>query len=121
MSLQSFKEKIQNKLVENGFEVVDKISMYFTNAIAQKSYKTKVGDKEAVVRFTSCEDENYATLTAEYQSEGRNILSSCITNLDNNLSEEFLDDLVKSFSIEVNKKVDDSYARKLYKNKKIKS
>lgn len=84
------------------------------SAIATKDFQTAVGTKTAFAYFYffKLDPSNYR-LSANYQSQGRNILSTSSQFIPVNSSEVEVESLIAKFSDEVNAIVSESYAYKL--------
>jgi hypothetical protein len=106
------KALVADLLKENGWLVVGRLCFECTTAVARKVYVTAVAPKEAVVYLSRYEGRYF--LTGGYESEGCNILSTVRTELNSDMTPEFIKQRVKTFSTEIDEEVDDSYARRLY-------
>ncbi len=80
---------------------------------ARKSYPTAVGPKEAIAYLRDHRDtSDCILLTAEYQSEGRNVLSTIYVSINNGAGDA-ISSKVALFSSEVDETVSKTYAAKL--------
>ncbi len=106
----SLKATIAALLAEIEWEAHDPMEY----AIAFKEYQTAVGVKEAQAQLSPLNDPaSAALLKADYQSEGRNILSSLWYPIPTDISSDDLRALVQRFSDEVDAAVKASYAARL--------
>lgn len=84
----------------------------FNASIGSKRFATAVGEKEASVYL-----EDWGTsyrLTAQYDSEGRNVLDSISVFIRKEMNLSQLIECVTRFASSVDERVDESYARRLY-------
>lgn len=115
--METFAQNIKDAFIANGWKI-DSIT-----STATKSFLTGVGFREARVYVSINPTEpgpRYeCTLKAEYESEGRNILSTHFPNynLSSLSSPEFINDSIMAYSDVVTKTVADSYAGRLAKGK----
>jgi len=107
------KELVSQTLQDQGWEQVDNLSFHGTSAVATKQFETAVGKKEAIVRIESWKD-GHDMVTAEYQSEGRNIVESKSFNIRPDSSDVKIQSGVTRFANAVEAAIDKSYARKLH-------
>lgn len=104
------RKRVFDALAADGWEVRDRDMLLFAN----KPYETEVGTKVASVRLTRIGNDQLS-LTADYQSEGTNILEPVFVKLPVDLSDEKgIAESAKAFFGEVNSRVDASYARRLW-------
>lgn len=101
---------VLNVLSRHGWKLEDGV------AIASKEFQTAVGVKVALLY--SLGDTTYYKLSANYQSEGRNILSTSSVLIEKALETKEIEALVTTFTNEVDAIVADSYAGRLYWLKK---
>jgi len=84
-------------------------------ALAHTSVDTAVGLKEASVYLQDWRDGRYPyqgfALTAKYESEGRNVLASCIVNIQVDMTTDQIAKATKLFDANARKAIDQSYAR----------
>lgn len=87
-------------------------------AIARRTFKTATVDHECLIYFyeSSIADVNHR-IAGTYESEGRNILESKSVLIPRNVDIDRLESLVKKFSDDAIKAIDNSYARKLLLSK----
>jgi len=97
-------------LVAHGWKLEDGV------AIASKQYQTAVGVKQALLY--SLGDTTYYKVSADYQSQGRNILSTSSVLIETALNTCEVIALATTFANEVDAIVADSYAGRLYWLKK---
>lgn len=83
-------------------------------AVAFKQYDAAVGAKEAQVCIApAAEDDCVGILQADYQSEGRNILSTVWYRIPANVDDAALASSVKALNREIDRKVGESNAVRL--------
>lgn len=92
-------------LLAHGWKLEDGV------AIASKLYQTAVGLKQALIY--SLGTTAYYKVTADYQSQGRNILSTTSVLIEKALSNEEIEALAINFISEIDAVVADSYAARL--------
>jgi hypothetical protein len=110
------KENVARVMADQGWDRVDDLSFRATAAIALKQYDTAVGVKEAVAYFTSVEPGT-EQLTVHYESEGRNITEPMSINFPASATEEDVRPNVFRFCNAIERRIDDSYARRLNRPK----
>ncbi len=113
----TIKTKIATQLTNLKWDKADELAFDYTTGLAHKSYTTAVGSKDVTAYLRRSEDDDKDfILTAEYESEGRNVCStiSCHFHLDLTISwiEVYLSYFVKF----VDEAIAASYARKLFLN-----
>lgn len=86
MDTQFIKAKhcVLQELVKHDWQKVDALSMECTTIVAEKQYLTAVGNKRAAAYVFKAEGSYY--ITANYESEGNNVLSTTyvvVTDLTN--------------------------------------
>lgn len=85
-------------------------------AIARKEYETAVGLKTALVYLADFgPSEETLMLTGDYQSEGRNALSTTMVSVPRLADESSLRLLAEKFAIAADAAVADTYAAKLHR------
>lgn len=82
-------------------------------AIAQKSFHTAIGDKEALACLSINLAEGVAKLEGLYRSEGRNILAGCTTLIALDTSSQDISTIAQQFAADVDIRVRESYAARL--------
>ncbi|OAI13185.1 hypothetical protein A1507_17605 [Methylomonas koyamae] len=104
----ALKSTVQQSLTAQGWIALDSV------AIATKSYATAVGPKKAYVYLAlwGCE----WVLTADYDSQGHNILESLRVTLPDTSDAEEIRHLTTRFSDGIDAKVAESYAVRLTRN-----
>lgn len=102
------KDQVAAALAERGWTVVDQTSLRLTAVVATRQFETAVGLKQATAFLSPS-----GTLTADYHSEGRNILSTVWHNVENNLADECVAEVIERFNLEVEAAVHSSYAARL--------
>lgn len=76
-----------------------------------KHYPTSVGPKVALIYVQETPEQ--FQLSADYQSEGRNILSTCWATIPCNTSSQDAETAVADFLSQVEREIGDSYASRL--------
>ena len=99
-----FEGAVTTRLTELGWSRVDGA------AIAMKTYLTAVGQK---VAFVYLYRSNCATITGDYQSEGRNILEPLARLIPLDADSDAINGAVDTFAASVDKAIGESYAMKL--------
>jgi hypothetical protein len=108
----SIKKAIAERLTAEGWSRKADTDLDYARFVVEKDYDTAVGKKTAVIALEP-RSEGFQ-LVGEYQSEGRNILSTTWFTIAKDLSiEEICAGAVK-FAAQVDAEVDQSYARRLY-------
>lgn len=102
------KDQIAIALAARGWTVVDQTSLLHTAVVATRRFQTAAGPKQATAFLSAS-----GTLTADYHSEGRNILSTVWHNVENNLTDECVVEVAEQFNREVEDVVERSYAARL--------
>jgi hypothetical protein len=101
-------KSIQAYLAELGWTVLD------STAIASKMYDTAVGPRQALVYVQDFgPQEGVVRLMGDYQSEGRNCLSTTSVAITRFADEETIKALTQQFAAEADKAVGESYAMRL--------
>lgn len=101
-------KSIQACLAELGWTVLD------CTAIASKMYDTAVGPRQALVYVQDFgPQEGVVRLMGDYQSEGRNCLSTTSVTIARFADEETIKALTQQFAAEADKVVGESYAMRL--------
>lgn len=84
------------------------------SAVAIRQYDTSVGAKEAQAYLAPSADPDFAgILMANYESEGRNILSTVWYRIPRDVSDTALASIVEAFNQEIDRTVGNSYAMRL--------
>lgn len=84
------------------------------NAAGRKTYKTAVGDRDAIAWLAHSASDNDVRLTGEYWSEGRNCLSTLFIHIPYTASDELIGEKVSYFAKQVDEQVSESYAARLW-------
>lgn len=101
-------KSIQTYLTELGWTVLD------STAIASKMYDTAVGPRQALVYVQDFgPQEGVVRLMGDYQSEGRNCLSTTSVAITRFADEEIIKALTQQFAADVDNVVGESYAARL--------
>ncbi len=79
--MKNAKEIILQELIQYGWNPVSQLSMDHTTAVAEKVYLTIVGAKTAIAYVHGPVEGKYY-ITANYESEGRNVLSTSYLKTD---------------------------------------
>lgn len=103
-------EEVAGLLCEHGWTAAK------GTAIASRNFETAVGVKTAYAYFYGFrEGSEFATLTGDYISEGRNVLSSCHVLVPRTADKSKVAELVASFAAQAEVAVRQSYAAHLLK------
>lgn len=104
---------IDEVLAQKGWTALDYTRTY---AIAKKVFDTAVGHTQALIWMSEG-----GTLTAEYESKGQNVLETTFFHSSEMKSDIDIINGAKDFADEIEKNVDDSFARKLLLKRKIRA
>jgi hypothetical protein len=108
----SIKKAIAEHLTAQGWTRRADTDLDYARFVVEKDYETAVGKKTAVIAL---EPRSVGfQLVGEYQSEGRNILSTTWFTIPNDLSAEEICAGASTFASMVDAEVDQSYARRIY-------
>lgn len=110
------KQSIADQFIVAGWSTVDDTGMNCTAAVATRLVDTAVGKKEIRAYLITANPQPggvTAVLTGEYESEGRNALSTTWFNLVDKMNKKEIESGVDAFCKEVNAVVDKTYARRL--------
>lgn len=110
--LLSIKKAIAELLTAQGWTRTADTDLDYARFVVEKAYDTAVGKKIAVIALEP-RSEGFK-LVGEYQSEGRNVLSTTWFTIANDLSAEQICAGASKFAGEVDAQVDQSYARRIY-------
>ena len=102
---------VMGTLVENGWTAADELSVK-CGFLATKDYETAVGIKTASIRAAPI-GENDAFVSAEYQSEGRNILSAEVVRIAGGTDTLLACQVVAGFIKRIESIINESYAARL--------
>lgn len=106
---ESLENGVRSRLVELGWTAED------GTAIASKEYPTAVGLKQALVYLKDYgPKEGSVLLTGEYQSEGRNCLSTTMVAIPRDATTDVISVLAQKFATEADVAVGQSYAARLH-------
>lgn len=109
--MTTIEQTIKSVLVSRGWTAQD------YTAIASKQYETAVGPKQALVYLQDFgPQEEQLLLVGDYQSEGRNCLSSHGVLVPKCASVAKVKELADWFSIQADKAVGQTYAMKLMRH-----
>jgi hypothetical protein len=109
-NLESLKSAIRNRLVELGWTGEE------YTAIASKEYETAVGLKTAHVYVQDFgKDEDTVLLTGDYQSEGRNCLSTTMVSIPKTAVGAEVHAFAEKFAVQADAAVAQSYAARLHR------
>jgi hypothetical protein len=103
----------QKVLAENGWKPLDYIN---TSVIGSRDYETAVGIKTAFAYISKGDGYN-RTLSADYQSEGRNVVESDSILLPLDADIKAVRELAQKFAVGVEKTVQQTYAMKIKHNR----
>jgi hypothetical protein len=104
----NIKEVAMQRLVSHhGWEEISVLD----GPVVRKEFPTAVGLKEAVARITEGNAQHW--LSGEYQSEGRNALSTCLVCIRTSASVTDVEAALDAFAHDVNKTVAQTYAARL--------
>lgn len=102
---------IKAALADHGWSAIEDMS---TNCLAKKEFEILDGiEKEALVWFSEFKAESSLMVTAEYQSEGNNVLGATGFIVQANETEEAIKSMVSDFVRDAEFKIDESYGRRL--------
>jgi len=113
---KSFNQKVSGQLEQHGWSIACPTRYAYTDVIATKIFQTAVGKKEATIYYReSSNNETY--LSAEYDSQGRNILSTCMVSAlpDESITADQFD----LFLADIELAVSNSYAMRLHRKTKL--
>jgi hypothetical protein len=111
-SYLALKKQVAEQLAKQGWNLVDGISMENTATVATKDFETAVGTKTAIA-YLMPSSESTGYLNADYQSEGRNVLSTVWHTIGHIYCQDDVVTASQAFTQQVNKIVGDSYAMRL--------
>jgi hypothetical protein len=78
-----------------------------------QDFNTAVGPKKATIWANTCAETGQVFLSAEYNSEGRNVAANCITSVPAHCGDAEMLVFAKAHHDKVVRSVDESYARRL--------
>lgn len=107
----ALKRSIAEQLVADGWTCASEFDIAFSCLLASKDYATAVGPKTATVSLEP-RSEGFQ-MVGNYQSEGRNILSTTWFSIPNGLDADYVGAGTSAFVAKVDAEVDQSYARRL--------
>jgi len=107
----ALKRSIADRLVADGWTSASEFDIECSCFLASKDYETAVGIKTATVSLEP-RSEGFQ-LVGNYQSQGRNILSTTWFTIPEGMSAEAISSGASAFVTQVDAEVDQSYARRL--------
>lgn len=107
------KKVVAEQMEVNGWTTVDSVSFGCTSAVASKKYRTAVGLKQAIAHLNPA-DSSELRLVADYQSEGRNILSTTTLLIPDGIEDSSVHAGLNQFCNAVDAAVAESYAARLH-------
>ena len=103
--------RISAALVALGWDAIENP---LPSGMAQLTVKTAVGDKYAIATEFWPSDTEAVTLNGDYQSEGRNALSTMFARIPLDCTDSQLQEIVRKYDASVRDAVSRTYAARLY-------
>lgn len=106
------KMKFAELLRERGWTPVPEKEQGYLCAVASKDFETYVGTKTALAFFNPS-TESLGSIKGDYQSEGRNALSTLWLSVGADATDEALASLADGFVLEAESTIAETYAMRL--------